>query len=233
MRGKRTIQESDRVLIRLIPAHAGKTCLFQCLLQRSWAHPRACGENPAHSRVPTPVRGSSPRMRGKHNPVKIGLSQSGLIPAHAGKTVEPVGGGDHLRAHPRACGENLMGKYICENLPGSSPRMRGKRLVVGVPKVAVGLIPAHAGKTTVIQLKKPAAAAHPRACGENGLTLTRASDAVGSSPRMRGKRALLARPEGDCRLIPAHAGKTQINPTATCEWGAHPRACGENLKTSF
>ena len=74
--------------------------------------------------------------------------------------------------------------------------------------------------------------AHPRACGENGLTLTHASDAVGSSPRMRGKLDKIRSLAGGDRLIPAHAGKTPRSGTRDHPRAAHPRACGENAPTA-
>ena len=70
----------------LIPACAGKTLLQRPSWPWAWAHPRVCGENPAHDYGDAQAAGSSPRVRGK--PVH-GLAQVlelGLIPACAGKT---------------------------------------------------------------------------------------------------------------------------------------------------
>ena len=71
---------------RLIPARAGKTARSP----RSWipspAHPRACGENRWCSLWVPPMRGSSPRVRGKRPRERVGPRHTGLIPARAGKT---------------------------------------------------------------------------------------------------------------------------------------------------
>ena len=65
-------------------------------------------------------------MRGKLSRVEDKLDIGGLIPAHAGKTVEALHVGWEKRAHPRACGENIPPHGMkCPPL-GSSPRMRGK-----------------------------------------------------------------------------------------------------------
>ena len=113
-------------------------------------------------------------------------------------------------------------------MDGSSPRMRGKREDYGIALAASGLIPAHAGKTSVTLRLLPRSEAHPRACGENWGRVVGDVNLVGSSPRMRGKRVPATRPRNANGLIPAHAGKTmtKLNPLSV-RW-AHPRACGEN-----
>ena len=54
-------------------------------------------------------------------------------------------------------------------------------------------------------------------------------DQAGSSPRVRGKRALESRSRLGGRLIPACAGKTSSATRATPPRPAHPRVCGENF----
>ena len=70
---------------------------------------------------------------------------------------------------------------------GSSPLTRGKLNLETVTDEAVGLIPAHAGKTTFGARIAATAAAHPRSRGENLLGMKRAVNASGSSPLTRGK----------------------------------------------
>ena len=169
-----------------------------------------------------------------------GHDATGLIPAHAGKTVP---GSPHLRnpgAHPRACGENAGEHFASVLVSGSSPRMRGKHTVIRDNNVSRGLIPAHAGKTRPSSRAQPEHWAHPRACGENWLFPLGLNTPTGSSPRMRGKQTipglkvtheglipgLKETHEG---LIPAHAGKTADSPPRPRSRPAHPRACGENF----
>ena len=75
--------------IGLIPARAGKTGSFVAVSITPKAHPRACGENPRRTVTLSAIRGSSPRVRGKHKDRKTGKPTIGLIPARAGKTTPP------------------------------------------------------------------------------------------------------------------------------------------------
>ncbi|EFW09831.1 hypothetical protein HMPREF9005_1190 [Actinomyces sp. oral taxon 178 str. F0338] len=52
--------------------------------------------------------------------------------------------------------------------------------------------------------------------------------AIGSSPRVRGKRAERVLGPDPNRLIPARAGKTPAGLGPSAPRPAHPRACGEN-----
>ena len=71
----------------LIPAHAGKTDSGK----RSWiisrAHPRSRGENHPLLQEQDGMGGSSPLTRGKPRRASPTGSCTGLIPAHAGKTL--------------------------------------------------------------------------------------------------------------------------------------------------
>ena len=133
-----------------------------------------------------------------------------------------------VRAHPRACGENMTSVLEVPTFPGSSPRMRGKLQVADDFDPAARLIPAHAGKTPLSVFRRPAWTAHPRACGENEWDQRGKRFAHGSSPRMRGKRGLSHDRIKYTGLIPAHAGKTYSAICSGAHVEAHPRACGEN-----
>ena len=116
------------------------------------------------------------------------------------------------------------------NLRGSSPRVRGKLVVLlNVPQEH-RLIPARAGKTQRRSTPPRASWAHPRACGENGRRGERGLALGGSSPRVRGKLDGVDADLQGGRLIPARAGKTLRARCAAGGPGAHPRACGENLR---
>ena len=193
---------------RLIPARAGKTMLRRKSPVYIAAHPRACGENVRGSDTSRRPVGSSPRVRGKRIPPHQGEEARRLIPARAGKTQ----GGSPVswiwRAHPRACGENLMSTRVVAATAGSSPRVRGKPGDQGLRLPREGLIPARAGKTSPRPRPRRAAGAHPRACGENRTVLIALSFVAGSSPRVRGKPANPVVHAPLVGLIPARAGKT-------------------------
>ena len=193
---------------RLIPAHAGKTVFEYVAGGGQWAHPRACGENASAKVTMSLSEGSSPRMRGKPSQAWVTLFRNGLIPAHAGKTRATQPAASASRAHPRACGENLLPFGSRSLLPGSSPRMRGKRSWHRIFVALRRLIPAHAGKTISLDFLRKNSGAHPRACGENSVGFDSHPPDQGSSPRMRGKRNSSTMNSSTKGLIPAHAGKT-------------------------
>ena len=147
-------------------------------------------------------------MRGKRFCRALRLVRSGLIPAHAGKTCCASAIVTPPRAHPRACGENQEASPHRGGLPGSSPRMRGKRIWRRIRMPLRRLIPAHAGKTPSSLAGIRRCKAHPRACGENVFENAGGVVGEGSSPRMRGKRWRGLWRRLRTGLIPAHAGKT-------------------------
>ena len=147
MRGKPRRHHGTDRFRGLIPAHAGKTRQsLACPCSRR-AHPRSRGENLASEGESAQDAGSSPLMRGKPS-YPHGIPRvTGLIPAHAGKTRSVSRSSNRRAAHPRSRGENYNCQPFSTSGWGSSPLMRGTLTLLGVVLRAVGLIPAHAGKT--------------------------------------------------------------------------------------
>ena len=131
-------------------------------------------------------------------------------------------------AHPRSRGENKEGTVIKNRELGSSPLTRGKQTSLRGDKTGLRLIPAHAGKTRRPRSSRAGGPAHPRSRGENSGMASRPRSTTGSSPLTRGKQAPTMIGRGPPRLIPAHAGKTAANWSATFLAAAHPRSRGEN-----
>ena len=175
----------------LIPACAGKTDTASARRHALWAHPRVCGENRAAWWWKRTSWGSSPRVRGKLFPPRLGFLRLRLIPACAGKTISAQAGALPVGAHPRVCGENYA--HAGEVMPyvGSSPRVRGKLAWLAQPLRRLGLIPACAGKTRSRRPRSLSRGAHPRVCGENTHPQRMGRCAWGSSPRVRGKHRRL------------------------------------------
>ena len=65
--------------------------------------------------------------------------------------------------------------------------MRGKHGDRPAPKCDARITPAHAGKTASCVIRPATGADHPRACGENLITIEYEFRKGGSPPRMRGK----------------------------------------------
>ena len=154
----------------LIPAHAGKTHSTALPAPRRGAHPRSRGENLMRNTSMFSLPGSSPLTRGKLPTRVRDVSDFGLIPAHAGKTVRPA--------------------QVAGPLAGSSPLTRGKPSLHGSAALRFGLIPAHAGKTTSRSRRYGTSRAHPRSRGENATVASVVTAVLGSSPLTRGKHFL-------------------------------------------
>ena len=91
-----------------------------------------------------------------------------------------------------------------------------------------GLIPAHAGKTQIIEVTHWEPPAHPRSRGENFDNVGKDVPFTGSSPLTRGKHDVRDRRLPGRGLIPAHAGKTCVVRHILLLAWAHPRSRGEN-----
>ena len=206
--GKTEVQEVGGTMPGLIPAHAGKTARFRPGRAGRSAHPRSRGENRATTPRLHGESGSSPLTRGKPLDTWEETPTTGLIPAHAGKTVRSAAVFALIRAHPRSRGENEDIGADLRLLSGSSPLTRGKHARGSCASADPGLIPAHAGKTRRPALARSRRRAHPRSRGENPLSISRSGSHVGSSPLTRGKPPASQVSTGIPGLIPAHAGKT-------------------------
>ena len=222
------MEQANSRLPRLIPAHAGKTTHSQFQVRPPPAHPRSRGENIAWLVDLFNCSGSSPLTRGKQGGAGFGGDESGLIPAHAGKTQDVVGVHAAPWAHPRSRGENNSTTGVCSPSDGSSPLTRGKHGLFLIPRDLERLIPAHAGKTPSRSSARPGNAAHPRSRGENDFGRKHPVSVKGSSPLTRGKPVPGARGGAEAGLIPAHAGKTHARPARSLRPSAHPRSRGEN-----
>ena len=125
-RGKPLLSWAGFSVLRLIPAHAGKTHQATCQALRTRAHPRSRGENCVKRARNARFGGSSPLTRGKRVNPRETRASGRLIPAHAGKTRRPTGYGRDCEAHPRSRGENRMACHSGQSGVGSSPLTRGK-----------------------------------------------------------------------------------------------------------
>ena len=197
-------------------------------MARPWDHPRVCGEHFWMTHGYGEAMGSSPRMRGTHNQGNRRSRSGGIIPAYAGNTAIDKAAADFWRDHPRVCGEHAavgMFNMVCL---GSSPRMRGTPHASIIANYVVRIIPAYAGNTKSLTVRRCAAGDHPRVCGEHYNKKSGGMEATGSSPRMLGTRNARHGRHRQTGIIPAYAGNTfPASVTASRIWD-HPRVCGEH-----
>ena len=167
MRGAHEFNIRWAVATRIIPAYAGSTPHIRQREPHSQDHPRVYGE---HCFMPIPNKGhfgSSPRMRGaRFRAQKVSLWH-GIIPAYAGSTLAGGFSLYQIKDHPRVCGEHFRQVHTPCRVRGSSPRMRGARLLPGQGRRLLGIIPAYAGSTHPRVLCRSWAWDHPRVCGEH------------------------------------------------------------------
>ena len=209
MRGKLTFLQYLLRRVRITPAYAGKTRRWNRFDIHPQDHPRVCGENYAYQHIELCPAGSPPRMRGKLPSFYTMLASYRITPAYAGKTPSCDGRPPKHEDHPRVCGENTPTITQERNSKGSPPRMRGKLRYNLAKVIQIRITPAYAGKTLATSAVKNYAKDHPRVCGENSRPQLLTSTAMGSPPRMRGKRTKFATGAVRDRITPAYAGKTR------------------------
>ena len=230
MRGTPSSATIRTNLGRFIPAHAGNSLITLCAQYKPTVHPRACGELQYEGEAKKSLNGSSPRMRGTPHRQAGQPTSIRFIPAHAGNSSTHFANRSNLTVHPRACGELCRCKASHRNRHGSSPRMRGTRLIQSVQGFHARFIPAHAGNSSTHFANRSNSTVHPRACGELFASRPILSPTYGSSPRMRGTREQALDNLNRRRFIPAHAGNS---PAATInyltKYGSSPRMRGTLL----
>ena len=105
-RGKPFAAGALEILMRNIPACAGKTSCTPHPQDEPREHPRVRGENVHPVSAQIAALGTSPRARGKRQWVRHKSSKQRNIPACAGKTLPACGEVVGCKEHPRVRGEN-------------------------------------------------------------------------------------------------------------------------------
>ena len=128
VRGKGADEQGVGGVAGITPAYAGKRvrCSQQALPCTD--HPRMCGEKRQDRLDYYVPQGSPPHVRGKAKGDELGLSQTRITPACAGKSNLFVFRRIEPKDHPRVCGEKVDLARMPASKPGSPPRMRGKGL---------------------------------------------------------------------------------------------------------
>ena len=169
-------------------------------------------------------------MRGAPGPVHAARGLRGIIPAYAGSTTPTNGYPRSTRDHPRVCGEHSKRGFLKSQRKGSSPRMRGAQDGTERGGDIVGIIPAYAGSTGVLNDQHTCNWDHPRVCGEHSGLMDHSTRVLGSSPRMRGALKCSGFIRVISGIIPAYAGSTPAAPTTSARGWDHPRVCGEHRR---
>ena len=169
MRGKAPASVTDALPPGITPAHAGKSSQRNLHFRQLGDHPRTCGEKPRGGRLGKPAPGSPPHMRGKDAQYTAKTCETGITPAHAGKSYHCFARRALYPDHPRTCGEKVRASTLKNRHAGSPPHMRGKEEADPARGAARGITPAHAGKSITLALCPDVLRDHPRTCGEKRL----------------------------------------------------------------
>ena len=171
-------------------------------------HPRVCGELIALPARPSTMAGSSPRVRGTPSHATPRHPQRRFIPACAGNSPRCWSARSRSAVHPRVCGELTASRRRCRRCFGSSPRVRGTRVVRADGQVGGRFIPACAGNSGIPRGSADRPSVHPRVCGELKRGRPSPPANAGSSPRVRGTRPMASTGLRRSRFIPACAGNS-------------------------
>ncbi len=133
--------------------------------------------------------GSSLLTRGKPIPFRCSGMEIRLIPAYAGKTPGIRFRYSRFSAHPCLRGENIQFRQVASQSAGSSLLTRGKQNDKLILYDARRLIPAYAGKTIFLHLRRRLDKAHPCLRGENFSISWKMVPFIGSSLLTRGKHS--------------------------------------------
>ena len=210
----------------IIPARAGFTSRHRARWPGCSDHPRSRGVYSGGVLAESGPDGSSPLARGLPPGLASGRLSVGIIPARAGFTCRRRHACRPPPDHPRSRGVYINPGTWTGDMYGSSPLARGLRRCGAGQVPGPRIIPARAGFTPSPSPAPAARRDHPRSRGVYSLIGFPNMTGDGSSPLARGLRdlTLLHRlPEG---IIPARAGFTSDEVTATRMAADHPRSRG-------
>ena len=108
----------------------------------------------------------------------------------------------------------------------SSPHLRGSRPMASSTITAIGVIPAPAGQPRSQPPPWRRARSHPRTCGAAAQWHFGMKAHIGSSPHLRGSRAVPGGVRRRDRVIPAPAGQPCRRRRNRSIPEGHPRTCG-------
>ncbi len=151
---------------RITPACAGRSCHLAPERAVRKDHPRVCGEKPLFRRIPSPKKGSPPRVRGEVYAQCRTYQHKRITPACAGRSAQDWIFNAARKDHPRVCGEKLRTRFLRSRRRGSPPRVRGEVRSRRSQRSRKGITPACAGRSSELCPVATGKRDHPRVCGE-------------------------------------------------------------------
>ncbi len=225
-RGRLTKRNPRDARQRSIPAWAGETHAGRSSKANSVVDPRVGGgDRPRPLRL-HPPEGRSPRGRGRRRSARSRRPQRGSIPAWAGETRGNIPSQRDCPVDPRVGGGDASRLDKAHYTAGRSPRGRGRPRRRQGRRLGGRSIPAWAGETWMVDLGAGGNAVDPRVGGGDSTGQRIYADAMGRSPRGRGRLEQRAMANPLARSIPAWAGETYSGRTKTGAASVDPRVGG-------
>ena len=195
-------------------------------------HLRVCGAD-LMATLCDPFRlGSSPRVRSRPHVVDDDVTRGGIISACAEQTVSSASRSGSARDHLRVCGADSHCTRQTIHRSGSSPRVRSRLRCSIVRWVGRGIISACAEQTTASKPSTGCRRDHLRVCGADDRNGRRRFGHVGSSPRVRSRRAGQAGAGLEGGIISACAEQTPTGFWPASDTRDHLRVCGADVLSS-
>ena len=129
-------------------------------------HPHACGERPTPKHCLRLDAGSSPRLWGTANTVRLPLPMCRFIPTPVGNGMIGAAFRKPASVHPHACGERFSVAIGLRHDRGSFPRLWGKAQPTPYFRHQFRFIPTPVGNGQPLLLSILKLTVHPHACGE-------------------------------------------------------------------
>ena len=170
--------------------------------------------------------GSSPRVRSRRPQVGPYTLQPRIISACAEQTGRVRLPGWRRWDHLRVCGADEVTDDDHESDSGSSPRVRSRRQIEGVPAAVLGIISACAEQTRRPRWSALGRRDHLRVCGADSHRVAAFLLPTGSSPRVRSRRDQGAARGDQDGIISACAEQTRRPEHALSNIRDHLRVCG-------
>ena len=129
----------------IIPTRMGTSCPSQPRRCKVWDHPHAYGDKVTTVPPLASVRGSSPRVWGQVCCANVPPYIFGIIPTRMGTRVVTSVLSLSLRDHPHAYGDKSFNYSPTAHIQGSSPRVWGQEVSVGLGGTNYWIIPTRMG----------------------------------------------------------------------------------------
>ena len=132
-----------------------------------------CGDYLCTLYILSRLLGSPPLVRGLPDYDNVSLPDRGITPACAGTTAPGTLREEHVKDHPRLCGDYVELKVDNTTRAGSPPLVRGLQALPHILAILKRITPACAGTTVDSFNSFISPRDHPRLCGDylNFLTM--------------------------------------------------------------